>query len=181
MPYSHCVKTCDSVAIPFICAIFTGMSRKNRFRYWWVWLPVLFYTGWIFRNSMMIAEASNVMSYSVSYKLIAFLQRLGLYADFPVFHHYVRKLAHFTEFAGLGFLVGIAMKLCPLFRSRILNFLLFLLIIPFTDEMLQHFYEGRATQVTDMFIDGGGMLAGGFCAYVLILIILDLFGGRHER
>lgn len=151
------------------------MKEKNRWKHIWIWFLVAFYIYWIFHNSMMIADASNEMSYGVTYKFIAIMNHFGIYADFHTFHHYVRKLAHFTEFAGLGFLVGLAMQLCPLFKSRLLNFALFLFLIPISDELIQQFYDGRSTQFTDMLIDGAGILFGGFVIYVLILIIKDLF------
>ncbi len=157
------------------------MKTKNRWRHIWVWLLVGLYIYYIFHNSMMVAEASNEASYAVTYKLISILEKYGLYTDFYVFHHYVRKLAHFTEFAGLGFLVGFAMQICPLFKSRFLNFTLFLFLIPISDELIQQFYEGRSTQVSDMFIDAGGILFGGFLIYILILIFKDLFLNKNTE
>ena len=103
-------------------------------RHWWVWIIVGLYIWMIFRNSLMIAEASSALSAKVAYRLIAIINRYGFYIDFYTFHHYVRKLAHFAEFAGLGFLVTMAMHICPLFRSRFLNFVLFLIAIPAIDE-----------------------------------------------
>ena len=147
-------------------------------RNWWkylIWLVVAFYIYTIFRNSMMIADASNEMSYALTYKLIDFLSRFHITVEFHSFHHYVRKMAHFCEFAGLGFLVGLANHIAPFFRSRLLNFCLFLFLVPFTDEMLQQFFDGRSTQFSDMLIDGAGILFGGFVIYVIILICKDLF------
>jgi VanZ family protein len=144
-------------------------------KHWWIWLLVATYIWFIFSNSLMVADASSKLSTKVTWYLINHLQRFGLYADFYTFHHYVRKLAHFTEFAGLGFLVTLAMHICPLFKSRFLNFTLFLVAIPVADETIQHFVEGRSSEYFDMLIDGGGFLAGGFFCYVLILILLDIF------
>ena len=148
-------------------------------RHWWVWIIVGLYIWMIFRNSLMIAEASDAASSKVTYALIHYLQHFGLYADFHTFHHYVRKLAHFAEFAGLGFLVTLAMHICPLFKSRFLNFTLFLIAIPAADETIQQFVDGRSSQYFDMLIDGSGILFGGFVCYVLILIFNDLF--RRKR
>lgn len=145
---------------------------------WWIWLLVAGYIWFIFRNSLMVADLSEAASTKVTYWLANHLQRFGLYADFFTFHHYVRKFAHFAEFAGLGFLVTLAMHICPLFKSRFLNFVLFLVAIPVMDETIQRFVDGRSSQYTDMLIDGGGFLAGGFACYVLILIFLDLFARR---
>lgn len=151
------------------------MNMKRR-KHRWVWLIVAAYIYLIFRNSMMIADVSEDMSMSVTYRILNLLERVGLYwADPWVFNGFIRKCAHFAEFAGLGFLVGLAMHISPLFKSRFLNFVLFLLTIPVSDEVIQYYTEGRSMQVSDMFLDGCGVIFGGFVSYVLILIIRDLF------
>ena len=150
-------------------------------RHWWVWIIVGLYIWMIFRNSLMIAETSSALSAKVAYRLIAVINRYGFYIDFFTFHHYVRKLAHFAEFAGLGFLVTMAMHICPLFKSRFLNFVLFLIAIPAIDETIQRYVDGRSSQYFDMVIDGGGFLFGGLVCYILILIIRDLFFRKKEK
>ena len=150
-------------------------------KHWWIWLLVAGYIWFIFHNSMMVADVSSALSSKVTYWLAAQLQRYGLYADFYTFHHYVRKLAHFSEFAGLGFLVTLAMEVCPLFKSRLLNFALFLFLVPAADETIQRFVDGRSSQYFDMLIDGGGFLFGGFVCYVFILILMDLVAPRKAE
>ena len=158
----------------------TVHMKKTR-KHWWVWLIVFAYIGWIFSNSMMVAEASQEMSHTFTYRLLAIVNRYGFWVDFDLFHHYVRKLAHFAEFSGLGFLVALALCICPLFRWRFINFALFLFLIPVADETIQTMVAGRSSEVFDMFIDGGGILFGGFCGYVLILILCDLFRPRKKQ
>ncbi|MBR3344868.1 MAG: VanZ family protein [Solobacterium sp.] len=149
----------------------------KRYRYWWIWILVCLYIYMIFRNSMMVAELSSKMSSGVTVWILNHISKFGLYAsDFYTVHHYVRKLAHFTEFAGLGCLVSLAMHICPLMPSRFLNFVLFLIAIPAGDEVIQHFTEGRSMQFSDMAIDGSGFLFGAFLCYVLILVVLDITG-----
>ena len=70
-------------------------------KHWWIWILVGIYIWLIFRNSLMVASVSDALSSRVTHELMNILQHFGLYADFSTFHHYVRKLAHFTEFAGL--------------------------------------------------------------------------------
>ncbi len=149
-----------------------NMKKKKK---WWVWLIVALYIYWIFSNSLTVAEMSASASYKVTSKLAQWIQNIGLFADFDTFHYYVRKLAHFTEFAGLGFLVVVAMHICPLFKSRFLNFASFLVLVPLADELIQRFVPGRSPQFTDVLIDGGGFLAGGFIAYLIVLIFKDIF------
>ena len=149
-------------------------------KHWWIWLLVAVYIWMIFRNSLMIADVSARTSTEAAQILLRILRHFGLYADFEVFHHYVRKCAHFAEFAGLGFLVTLAMHICPLFRSRFLNFSLFLILVPAADETIQRFVEGRGSAYFDMVIDGSGFLFGGFVCYVCLLILKDLFGNRTQ-
>jgi VanZ family protein len=162
------------------------MKSEHRWRYWWVWLFVAAYIYFIFRNSLQVAAASETVSEKVTAVFLRILQRFTLYtSDFQMFNHYVRKLAHFSEFAGLGFLVSLAMHICPLFRSRFFNFTLFLVAVPFADEMIQRYVPGRSPQFRDMLIDGSGFLFGAFFCYALILILMDLTGfvqrGRKRK
>ncbi|MCF0114971.1 MAG: VanZ family protein [Erysipelotrichaceae bacterium] len=140
-----------------------------------IWLIVVLYTAFIFSNSLMDGAESGNFSYRVANYLANFLNNHGIYFYMSTFHAYLRKLAHFTEFFGLGFLTAIAIVTCPLFKSRLLNFLLFIIAIPCADETIQYFVPGRACSIKDMIIDFSGMLCGGFCVYVCYLIIKDLF------
>ena len=143
-------------------------------RHWWIWIIVGFYIWFIFHNSMQVAEASNQASIKVTWWIINQLQKFGIYFDFNVFHHYVRKAAHFLEFGGLGFLVTLALALCPIFPHWSLNFLLFLFAIPFADETLQKYVSGRSSQISDMIIDASGFILGGFACYLFVLVVRDI-------
>ncbi len=146
-------------------------QRKHR----WIWILVILYIYFIFSNSFMSANASNHMSYGVTYKIMNVLEYFGLTADFDIFHHYIRKLAHFSEFALLGFLINISIHISPLLKNKFINFCIFWLGVPFADEMIQKLSDGRSSQFTDMVIDASGFLFGAFIAYIFVLIIKDLF------
>ena len=147
----------------------------KRYKHIWIWFLVIAYIGFIFQNSMTVATVSEIESLKVSDILLRILRHFSLVTnDIQLFNHYVRKLAHFSEFALLGFLVGIAMNVCPVFKHKSLNFIFFMLLIPFTDEMLQNFFDGRSPQFTDMIIDASGYLFGGLVIYIIILILKDL-------
>lgn len=146
----------------------------KRYKHIWIWFLVIAYIGFIFQNSMTVATVSEIESLKVSDILLRILRHFSLVTnDIQLFNHYVRKLAHFSEFALLGFLVGIAMNVCPVFKHKSLNFIFFMLLIPFTDEMLQNFFDGRSPQFTDMIIDASGYLFGGLVIYIIILILKD--------
>lgn len=155
--------------------------KTQKKKQWWIWLFVIAYIAFIFHNSMMVAEASDQMSMGIASKILAFLQTHGITIDFYKFHYYLRKFAHFTEFAGLGFFVGLAAYLAPFLRSSFLNFLLFLVAIPASDEFIQRFVDGRSSQVSDMYIDGVGYLFGGLCSLILISLCYFLFRKKEKQ
>lgn len=71
--------------------------------------------------------------------------------------HFVRKLAHVTEYTALGLILGILLKKNA-YRFRLC--LLLGLAIAFLDETLQVF-SGRGAMLTDVWIDLIGVALGG--------------------
>ena len=80
--------------------------------------------------------------------------------------HFLRKLAHFSEFFLLGGLVGGAFAL--LRRPAILWPLLCCALIAATDETLQLFFDGRSGEVKDVLLD----TLGSLCALLLLWLLL---------
>lgn len=70
----------------------------------------------------------------------------------------LRKVGHFTEFAGLGALLGWNARLYRL--GRFAPPALAGLLAAMADETIQRFVPGRASLVTDVWIDFCGILAG---------------------
>lgn len=153
--------------------------KKKTFLHILIWIVIACYVAWIFSNSLTIGEYSSAASTKVANLLMRVINHFGFTIDFSLFHHYVRKLAHFSEYALLGFLIVLAIRIAPLMKSKFLNFIIIMLGIPFTDELIQKFVPGRASAFLDSFIDIAGILAGSFVAYVLVLIILDIF--HHKK
>ena len=127
------------------------MQRQYGRWYWWVlcalWLAV------IFGHSLMPAEASKAESGG----LLAWLSAL-----FPFLtQHLLRKLAHASEFALLGFLL--AQCLC----GQIIRPLLAGLICALADETIQLYVPGRSGEVRDVWID----FAGTAAAVTLVCLI----------
>ena len=78
--------------------------------------------------------------------------------------HLVRKAAHFTEYAGLGFLLAMntGAGMVPVFsltRIAKANFTA-AFCLPFIDETIQLFVEGRSGQITDVWLDMAGIVTG---------------------
>lgn len=76
----------------------------------------------------------------------------------------IRKLAHLTEFAVLGFLLGWNSRL---WQKGSMYAVLGGLLAALTDETIQSFIPGRASMVTDVWIDFVGVLCGVSVVYHL--------------
>jgi len=82
--------------------------------------------------------------------------------------YFVRKMAHFTEYAILGILlISTKLSYLPYITTDIFIVLFFGLLVPVTDETIQLFIEGRSGQVTDILIDFSGVISG-----IIVSIIL---------
>ena len=121
----------------------------------------------IFGNSMQSGEESNAVSGGVSSWLKPILDPFDRMTD-EYFHYLVRKLAHFTEFAALGFcLTGVA---CNLKKStHWMMPALWALCAAVTDETIQRF-TGRTCALKDVFIDFSGAIAGVLVVYGMMWI-----------
>lgn len=146
----------------------------KKFLQFLIWLIVVLYIMFIFSNSLMDGETSGKLSYTLAKSVLKFFQRYEISMSVNLFHSLLRKFAHFIEFYVLGFIVSVAIITCPLFKSKIINFMLFLFTIPVTDEAIQHFVPDRVSTYKDMIIDAAGMIFGGLTIYILFLIIKDL-------
>ena len=112
----------------------------------------------IFCRSLQPADTSTLESKWV----LALLQHL---VPFELTEHFIRKLAHFTEFAVLGVLAG------ALFGGRCQHLWTGLLFAAMTgivtalcDETIQLFVEGRSGQISDVWIDVAGASTGAVLA-----------------
>ncbi len=93
--------------------------------------------------------------------------------DFPV-----RKCAHASEYALLGFLLLFTADsyiFAKALKGRIA--LIGGVLYAVSDELHQLFVPGRSCQVTDMMIDTVGVCAGILCGYLVIKII-GIVSGR---
>ncbi len=132
---------------------------------------IIAWLGVIWGHSMQPAVVSDGESgkwLEVLSKIFPFLRgENGMY--------YVRKAAHFTEYAILGVLL--ALELSHFVKGWLRRFfepLAFALSASFIDETIQLFVEGRSGQVSDMWIDTAGAALG-------ILITLAIIGNRRGR
>ena len=93
--------------------------------------------------------------------------------DADVFHHYLRKAAHFTEFAALGFSV-MGLTDCVSWRRkrrRFLTPLLASLLVAAADEAIQLFAPLRGPGLGDVLLDFCGAAFGVACMALLTLLL----------
>ena len=116
--------------------------------------------AFIWSNSCKSREASGAQSGAVTRFLQSIVDPDGKIPE-ESFHHFVRKIAHFVEFAVLGALICGLFRMIYLQSGRIFYALpvLIVLLVAVLDEYIQHF-TGRGSAVADVVLDFTGSLTG---------------------
>lgn len=131
---------------------------KDKKKFWIFFTLSLLWVCFIFARSLKPAEDSSAESGDI----LVLMQLV-----FPgITMHLVRKLAHFTEFAILGTLVGLTQL-----QTRRINPtapLLAGLLCALSDETVQLFISGRSGQVQDVWIDFAGVVAATAVIYICV-------------
>ena len=143
------------------------------------WLIVFLYICWIFSNSLNNGNLSSAESGTITRFILQCPSWIGITIPFDVFHHFIRKLAHFLEYALLGFLTSLSIHKEALFHNRTLNWIFFGIIPPLMDEGIQHFVPGRYGALTDSFLDMSGYCFG--TAVFLICFRIHQHFHNHRR
>ena len=135
----------------------------------------------IFSNSMQPARVSSNSSQRVLRTLQELLRRLGHPgASASLTEHAVRKAAHFCEYSLEGFLLLLTTRAVTGHAWRFISWpALAGLLTALTDETIQLFSGGRSSQVTDIWIDFGGVVTGMALALALLWLIGLLLGRRR--
>ena len=131
----------------------------------------------IFSNSMAVADVSSVSSGRVLQLLQAVLRRLGHPALAQrLTMHIVRKMAHFCEYTLEGFLLMLCMRVYSRRPLRHITVpMLGGVLTAMADETIQIYSPGRSSQVTDVWLDSAGVLAGILVALVFMALCRMLF------
>ena len=139
--------------------------------------------AFIFSNSMKIASVSSVSSGRVLQLLQAVLRRLGMPGLAQrLTMHIVRKMAHFCEYTLEGFLLMLCMRVYSRRPLRHITVpMLAGVLTALTDETIQLFSQGRSSQVTDVWLDSAGVLAGILAALLLMGLWRLLFHHRKKE
>ena len=133
----------------------------------------------IWGNSMLPVNQSKAESRVFSDFLNPILERF-LPKDLVEGHDLVRKLAHFSEFAALGFVLGLILQVTqrekPFYFSYVILCGVFVAVI---DETIQLFSYGRGSQVKDVLIDSAGALTGLLFARLVAFLCKKLRNRRE--
>ena len=137
----------------------------------------------IFSNSMAVAQVSSASSGRVLQLMQGALRRLGHPALAQrLTQHVVRKMAHFCEYMLEGFLLMLCMRVYSRHPLRHITVpMLGGVLTALTDETIQLYSPGRSSQVTDVWLDSVGVLAGILAALVLMALCRLLFHHRDKE
>lgn len=149
--------------------------KQNRRIIFFVLLSILA-VCFIFSNSLEPREVSNDRSNGIVDEIKPIIDPQDTIPR-GTFNHYVRKSAHFLEFAALGFcLMGLTDAIGRKRHiRRISTALLAALLVASTDETLQFFAVERGPGVKDVLID----CSGAACGLALMLLCLKI--GKNIR
>lgn len=147
------------------------MKRRRRWR-----LILVFYVLFIYSNSMKPAAISSRESGGLLLLLQQMFLKSGISAGMLT-EHLIRKSAHFAEYTLLGLLLYKNVQLCP-WRDETRRFAVIAagFFLPFVDETIQLFAEGRSGQISDVWLDMSGV-----CAGILISICVEVVVRRGRR
>lgn len=142
----------------------------------------IFTTIFIFYNSLEIGMASSERSREIAQLINEFLGKAGIA---PLSNYAIRKLAHFSEFALLGFWWMLCLRVYT--RKYIRHISWPLLLVNFTaccDETIQTYVIDRSGSIRDVWIDFAGGCAGifvGLCVIMLLTGFWVLLGFGHKK
>ena len=152
------------------------MTKKISVKFLFFCLLTVLVTGFIWSNSLADGESSGALSKMVTEFLCDIIGEVPA-DDFEETHHFVRKAAHFTEFAVLGVLYALIKY--TLDKKAVSSLLFFpiscTLFTAVTDEFIQSF-TGRGSSVRDVMLDFAGALTG-----IAIMVILTSITRRKHN
>lgn len=167
-----------------------GLSRARRYSAIAFSIAILLCIAVIYGNSMQTGVSSGGLSRSVTHALNSFLSLIS--PSLTVSELFVRKAAHFLEFAGLSALISALIFTCFIGRaggiakentSRIsLVFLSAPLaaLVAIGDETIQLFVDGRVGSPVDVAIDSCGALSAAVTAFLVLLLARNIGKRRTE-
>jgi VanZ family protein len=106
--------------------------------------------------SSQTGDESSVLSGGIT----SFLVNLFNIKDLETFHFFIRKMAHVTIYALLGFFILNAFVEESITKPMVMHSFFIALIYAISDEIHQTFIPARSGNVIDVLIDSVGILIG---------------------
>lgn len=150
------------------------MTSKRKIYVTISWLLVLAVMIFIFSMSAANGSESSEMSNGLLQKIIE-ITGIGISS------HFIRKAAHFCEFALLSFLLTNAFFASFNMKKAWLFTFPLACLYAVTDELHQLFSDGRACSVKDMLIDSSGALLGAIMFSLIILIYIKNIERKNDN
>ena len=153
------------------------------------WTILVLWMAFIFGMSAQTGSESTQMSSPFAVKVASILvpgyekmsdeQQQAVVSKTEVI---IRKTAHFTEYAILGFLAYLVVQMYILNRLKAF-FCAWVCssLYAASDEIHQLFVKGRSCQIRDVCIDSAGACAGVIVSIFIIFIILSIKNKRQKR
>ena len=126
----------------------------------------------IFRFSCDTGEESAEVSQSLLGLIIEFIGNF-------ISHNTLRKIAHFSEFAALGFFVAGGIRF-SFDRKQFFIPLIPCVLYSVSDEIHQYFVPERACRIFDIFVDSSGSLTG-ILVFILFIFIIERKMNRKPK
>ena len=145
--------------------------KKNKFLAVIFWLLCLAVMYVIFMFSSATGEESEEVSQNLLSKIIEFIGNF-------ITHNTLRKLAHFSEFAALGFCFTGAIYY-TFGKKKFYLPLIPSFLYAVSDEIHQYFVPERACRVFDIFVDTCGVITG-IGIFLLITLIISKIAKKKE-
>jgi len=136
-----------------------------------LWIFIILWMTVIFLFSSQDSDESSKLSRGFLRKFILWFLPENISQDTVDFLEYLlRKCAHMTEYAVLGILISIQLRLYQVFQAewkKIWTAVFLVMLYAATDEFHQLFVGGRSGQFTDVLIDTCGGIAGTVILYLI--------------
>ena len=143
--------------------------NKKEVLCWTIGILAVLCVAFIWGNSMTPGTDSGEMSGSVTEWINGVLQKIS--PSWRVSHKFVRKAAHFTEFAILGALLAVNIRaFLPRRMSYVLGAIPCSFVIASVDETIQFFVKGRNCSFLDVLLDTSGATAAVLVALAVFCI-----------
>lgn len=152
------------------------MKRKIKWRNVILWGLVLACMGIIFYFSSQPAGESDHLSRGVAKYVLSISERVSsLFTDdVQAVNRILRKVAHFSIFLCLGFLLSLAwIRFKPIKWYSVVLVLMICIMYAIFDETHQLYVPGRGCQVRDVLIDTSGSIVG-ISFYLLLRAVVNV-------